>query len=318
MKRLHDLEPAEVSLVDKGANKKKFLILKNDSSTIAEPEDKRMAKDLKQASAEQSPEKINKEHHEEALKVAKAAYSSHIAKLGGRMYPDAVMTQKAADDKEKEDVEKAKKEEMEKADKEKMEKAEKEKMEKAAIVKAESEKVSKQSVEKGTEMEKLDLSSVPKEVRPAVEAIYKSNQELVAKAEQIQKELVIERNLRRKGEFVAKAAVYKNLGISTDDLASTLMTIADASPEAVEKIEKMLATADAQVAKGDLFKEIGSSRASKVGPTWEAIEKAAEGAVAKSGVSISKAEAVTKFLETPEGSAMYTAYMSEHPSNGGK
>lgn len=165
-------------------------------------------------------------------------------------------------------------------------------------------------VEKSSVMKSL-LATVPEAQRGVLEAVLKAQDERSARLE---KDLSEERRLRREKEFVAKAEGFKHIGVDKSELGRSLMAIADQSPELYEKIEKTLRAADEQVAKGDLFKEIGSSQAGKVGDAWEMIQKAAQGWVQKSGQALSPAAAVEAYILTDEGRKMYADYMANHPS----
>jgi|WetSurMetagenome_2_1015567.scaffolds.fasta_scaffold120411_2 hypothetical protein len=365
MRRLYDLDPAEVSLVSKGANKKKFLIFKSRNNEVDMATDKQ--KELLELVRKADPkvmkkvEKVLKDNQElqgdegglstraqAALKAvvriltpfkeeinddildqtlgaagfgvmedeggapedagspmegeagekeamckeedlmgakdaANKAYKAHLAKMGYQKYPPAEMqmksVQKDIDGDEAED-----------------EDEEEESVGKSAVMKAD-----------GT----LDLSAVPASVRPALEAIYKGNLELVKKNADLEKQLKEERDQRKTKEFVEKAAGFKNLGADKAELATVLKSLAETNPEAYEKIEKTLQAADTQIGKGTLFGEIGSSQSAKGGSNWDMIEKAAEGWVAKSGQNMTKAQAVEAFLVTKDGQKMYGEYKNE-------
>ena len=165
----------------------------------------------------------------------------------------------------------------------------------------------KSQVTKGAEDELKGLSP---EAKAKVEAIFKSNAELVAKADTLAKELAVEREARMEKEFVAKAAAFKNLG-DQKELVSILKSAYAVSKENGEKLETILKANDEAISKGNLFKEIGSGSPMKGATTYEQVEKAAEQYVAKSGKEVSKAEAVTAFLNTAEGQKMYGEYKNQ-------
>lgn len=163
-----------------------------------------------------------------------------------------------------------------------------------------------------TKSGELDLSGVPEKVRPAVEKIYKDQREAIAKADKLEKDLAEERSHRITKELTEKVEALKHLGAEKTELVSVLKELKESNPKAFEKVEAVLKAADAQIAKGALFAEAGSklSRASG-GTTWEQIEKAAEGYVAKSGEKLSKAEAVEKFLNTQDGQKLYAEHQAQ-------
>lgn len=384
MQKLSKLDPAEVSLVPKGANRKKFLIWKSDDEgvqmnlsemlqkiTKADPKDlakieaivkEKMKKAKKKDDDEEDEDDEDEEDIEKAkmakakkddadprveacmkaiariaapfkdklkkadimsaldeagiagdeandpeddgspmegkvkdahMKAAKSAamksYKSHLEKMGYKKYPDAEMSMKEMKTKEKTEKQKDPKE---KADGDK-----EDNVSKAAIVK-----------EDGS----LDLSAIPEDIRPTVEAIYKGQTELVKKNVELEKQLKDERTQRITKEFDEKAKGYKNLGADTAKLSKIMKSLSETDADALKEVEAILKAADEQVAKGNLFGEFGSSQSSAATKdSWEKIEKAAEGYVAKSDGKINSAEGVARFLETKEGKTMYAEYIKE-------
>lgn len=229
-------------------------------------------------SATMSPEKIKEEHKIEALKIGKAAEMEHLKKLGYQKYPEEQIAQKGDEKGQSEEQEGT----MNDPD-----------VEKSAVA-------------------KMDLTGVPDNAKRALEAVFKAHEKATA---DLKSELDAVKRIGRRKDLVQKAATqYPNLGLPTEEVADMLLAL-EGNP-ALEKVEKMLSTANAQAKTGGLFSERGSSHPSgHIGSTWEAIEKAAEGYVAKSGVACTTAQAVDKFLETSEGKRMYELYMTTHPSS---
>lgn len=272
--------------------------------------DEDFGEDDMKKSATMSPEPIKEEHHIELGKIAKAAaqkaVAEHLEKLGYRKYPDAKVMQKTHDDDEGPGHivrdEPGQEEEQEgtmhnpDAHMEKGYEEHEEEMEKGHM--------------KKRHVAKMDLAGLPSGAKRSVEAIFKANQDL-------QNELDALKRVTRKKEMVSKAATeYSNLGLPVEEVADALMAIEDAAPKAGIRIQKMLAAANEQVGKGSLFAEYGSSHpGGHVGNTWEAIQKAAEGYVAKSGTPMTREQAVERFLDTAEGKRMYAEYMKGHPSS---
>jgi hypothetical protein len=245
---------------------------------------------MKQGSATMSPEPVKEEHKIEAMKIAKDAYKAHLAKLGYQKYPTEEVAQKAvntdpdepAEDEEQEGI-----------------------MHDPA------------GVQKSAVMKSL-IAKLPKEARGAVEMIYKGQLEAVEKAANLEKELNGVLRATRRKAMVEKASSFTNLGVGTEELADTLMAIADKSPEQFEKIENVLKSANQQIGKGSLFAEYGSSQGASRGSdvSWSQIEATAATYVAKTGEKVTKEQATDKFLETAEGKRMYNEYMNGHVSNG--
>lgn len=376
MKRLTKLETEEVSLVPRGANKRKFLILKSGESMSREellkkiqncdpevmkrvekivkdynegcapgeankadedgltPLDERAAAAMKatariltpfkgkipaplvhkmveetlgsdegedmatkEAGASMSPEPIKEEHKVQAMKAAKAAYGAEMKKLGYPKYNDSdeiaqkdvegihgVVTDDEAEEEEQEGT------------------------------------MHDPDVEKGSVMKSLEasVSKLPKEQRKVLTPILKSLQLSVSENETLKKEVSALRHRELKREFVQKAASFKAVGSNQDELADTLMDIANKAPESYAKIEKILQAADEAATKGNLFGEIGSSlpgtgaheniKGSE--SEWSKIQKAAVAVVQKSGDKVSVEEAVDRFLDTSEGKKMYRDYIA--------
>lgn len=98
----------------------------------------------------------------------------------------------------------------------------------------------------------LVLSKADPEVRSLIE---KAEQRAEA-AEAIAK---AERELRLDREYLAKAEALPMLTEAPAELAEVLKALHTADPEVAGKVEAILATANEQIAKGNLFAEFGSS-----------------------------------------------------------
>ena len=253
----------------------------------------------KEASARQSPEPIKEEHRIEAMKVAKAAakkaYDEHVQKLGYQKYPEEQIAQKdlAIHVAGHEDDDEGEEEEQE-----------------GTMHNPDAASEGKSAMHKTGVMKSL-MEKVPAEVRPVVEAIYKGQLEAVKKANDLEKELATVTRAAKRKEMVAKALGYGKLGVDAESLADTLLVLSEKAPKEFEKVEKILQGANEQITKGDLFAEFGTNQARNGNGSWDAIEKSAEGYIAKSGEKVSKAEAVDRFLKTPEGVKMYDEYTNE-------
>jgi len=318
-KKLYDLEAAEVSLVPLGANKRKFLIFKSQGDNIM---------DQTQLSKDQSDKVEAVLKSKESLSDKAKASLKAIARIFGaseevkKADVEAVLKSFGKEEDEDEDVKKAKaaKEAKEKAEAEDVEKAkakkamedkEKEDKEKEELKKAkakEEDKVSKSAVIKSDGS--LDLSGVPEDVRGAVEAIYKGQQDAVKKAADLEAKLNVEKDQRVTKEFQEKVSKMDNLGDKAE-LATILKELSEKAPEASAKLETILKSANDKITQGNLFKELGSSVPAAGRTTWEQIEKSAMTIVAKSAEPVSKEQAVEQFLETTEGKRMYADYKDQ-------
>lgn len=171
-----------------------------------------------------------------------------------------------------------------------------------AETKSEDAKMDKEDVEKSA------LSGFNAEQRAALAPIFKSQREAIAKAEA--KAARLEETLLRK-EIVAKAAGFKNLGVSAEELAEQLFDMQTKHPEGLPRFEKLLKSLDAQAGHGSLYKEVGSSAPAATGSSAaERLDGAVASLVAKSD-GRSKAQVYRDFIKTPEGQELYKAYTAE-------
>lgn len=376
MKKLYDLKAAEVSLVPRGANKKKFLVFKSDKGncmpqpeqdirkliesvdpkTIAKVDEvlKSMtnkeedgteaplseraqaalkavarilapfkdeitddhldavqdevgiepgegeeptSKDDEDGDGDEDvemsmdkPEGVDDEHHKSAMDEAKKGYTAHLNKMGYEKYQSDQTLQKTRRGPEPED-------DSDEDDDGDMD----------DVNKIQEESVGKEAVTKSAES--LDLSAFPEKQRAQLEMIFKANQELVQKAdalekknEALEKDLKIERDQRVLKEFQDKAKTFKHLGANTEELASVMKTLSETNKEAYDKIEGVLKAADAQIAQGaDLYREIGTRGSSPVGDAEAQLNALVESVVKKSDGSKTKEQVYDEVCQTPEG-----------------
>lgn len=267
----------------------------------------------KAGSATMSPEKVKSEHHIEAMKVAKEAYKSHMAKLGYQKYPTEEIAQKDGDQPygEKGKVvgdDHVQDEEQEGTihDPAGAEKS----MEKAFGHQMEDDDDDEdgEEMEKNQKIAKSLLKGLPKESRKALEHVFKAQSELIEKNSELQNKLEAVTKTARRRDFIEKAAGFSHLGVDREKLADTFLALSESAPEQLDAVQKMLSAANEQVKKGNLFKEFGSSQGTSGGDAWARLEQAAVGFVAKSGEKLTKEESVARFLETTEGKNMYSEY----------
>ena len=131
--------------------------------------------------------------------------------------------------------------------------------------------------------EDIDKSALPESVRKALE----EGEELRARVEKMEAD-------NRRASFIAKAADFP-LVAGADELGPALEQIDRVAPEAAQVIERTLKAANARIAEGGLFGEVGASGAD--GTESEA-EKAIAAEVAK---GTPRADAIRKvFTENPD------------------
>jgi DNA repair exonuclease SbcCD ATPase subunit len=128
----------------------------------------------------------------------------------------------------------------------------------------------------------------------------KKAQEDLAKAQEDQ----------NKQKYITKAAGFKNLATTADELGLLMKAVAEnkATPEDVTKLEGLLKAADEAIAKGSLFSEVGSSRGVVAGSALEKFNQMVDGLVQKDG-KLTRADAIAKVArENPD---LYNEYTNE-------
>lgn len=224
-------------------------------------------------------EGVTKDHMMEAAVKAEDCYKEHLEKLGYQKYPVAKMGMKRGGG------------------------AAKEEMGEETVTKS------------GSATPGLAEIKDP-HTRRVLEAVQKSNLELVKKNSDLEKSLADQRAGERKKEIVMKAGSFKYLGLPQDDLVAQLLDADKLGTESYERVVKSFSALDAQARDGKLFSEFGSSHGSNGGAA-DADAKLwtlADGIVQKSsGKKLTREEAYGLALQTPEGQRFYAQYKAERP-----
>lgn len=159
-----------------------------------------------------------------------------------------------------------------------------------------------------------DYSSVPEAVRPMVQALWKDNQDKEDRIAKAEAEVLKERDARLTKEFKEEASVYKNLGVSADDLGKVLKDLSEKAPEAAKLVRPMLKGIDERLSKSGLTTEVGATGGGApvaVPGQTEAegkIEQIAKGMVEKDGkMNLGQARAAA-WQKNPE---LYTQHEAE-------
>lgn len=159
-----------------------------------------------------------------------------------------------------------------------------------------------------------DLSGVPEDARPFYQAMISKADETAVKLEKAEVELAETRDRLRTSEIIAKAEnEFQKVGARDDIVAVLKESSEKLSPESYEQLVSLLSSANERIAKGDLFSEAGLTGGVNDGSetdAWSKIEKAAEAMVEKSD-GLSQSQAIDRVLQTPEGAALYSAYLRE-------
>ncbi|MBW2084447.1 MAG: hypothetical protein JRI54_00225 [Deltaproteobacteria bacterium] len=154
-----------------------------------------------------------------------------------------------------------------------------------------------------------DFSGIPEEVRPAVEALWKEQQEAIKKAEELEKVLKEERDKQLRKEFVQKAATdFTNLPTKPEEFGLVLKGLAEKAPEEYTKLEGVLKAASEAIEKGALYAEIGRGGMPAGDSAVAKVEAMAAGLVQKNA-NLSRMDALAKVLaENPQ---LYEQYRKE-------
>lgn len=171
---------------------------------------------------------------------------------------------------------------------------------------------------------KKEFAGLPEAVRAEVETVLKSRDDelaaLRARNEEITKALHTEKDIRELGEWVAKAE--KDLshypGKSSRELGEMLKKLSDVDPTlAASQFDTMKSASDA-MRDSVVLKEAGGSFRDVTGSAWNKIEQLAEGIFEKSeDPKMTQQRAMAKALETPKGRKLYNEYLSENPKQSG-
>jgi len=313
--QLLDLKVGEVSLVPKGANRKRFLVVKQEVSM----ENNELLQTILDAEL-QDEERINEVLKsqglsEKAINAVKGALRilnafkdelpkdilNTLASLAGYGYaPAPTEKAKAKQEEQGGDGEYGAYGEPDKKGKKK-----------ALGKEEETEKAGKKypaPVKKadGT----FDLSAVPDELRPTLEVIFKEHEEAVRKAQELEAVLKAEQDRRKVLEFVERAKQYTHLPINPDEFGPVLKQISESAPEAFQKLEQVLKAADENLRVAGSLKPVGRDSTGTGGNTaWDQICALASQLVEKAEHKLSFEAAVDKVLQSRPD--LYRRYLDE-------
>lgn len=350
MQKLYDLDAAEVSLVPRGANKKKFLIFKNDGGDSMPVDTQDLLEEIKKSSPEalRAVEKVLKEYDmamkanpqagqqgqmpvvDERAMAALKAVARILAPFKSQITPELVNQVLKSIGIGADPNPGAGAGGAAQGDPNKNPNPQQQPVNKSATTDTEDE-MPKEEILKadGT----IDFSKVPENVRPVLEVIHKShtdlvkqNKEIVQKNDDLEKQNkeIVQKNLDlekkvsdqasavREKEIVAKADSFTHLGIPKEDVVMQLKLADGAGKETFEKVCKNFEAISKQNKEGSLFKELGSNQPSggTTNDAYEKIEKMAEAYVAKSSEKITKEAAMEIVMKTSEGQKLYAEYKS--------
>ena len=292
-RELLDLDVREVSLVDRPAIRRKFLVVKRD-------ENGENMSDQEVVASEQEAFVFDEVVHQDA-EVEKGYHGAkdeeEDEKESSKEQPEEKGMHGNEDKKELEEES----EEEEEASKKKKKKKETKKMDNSQS----SASVSFSKRDDGS----YDLTGVPEEMQATVEAICKQHEAAVQKAAELEEILKAERDERLRRDFVEKAEKeFSNVPGTAVEIGILLKSLNDLDVEVAEKVENIFKAVDAQLSNSAALEEIGSPASDIEVSAWGKIEKQAEELITNGAVS-SKAAAISKVLEI--NPALYSEYLKE-------
>lgn len=296
--RLSDIETNEVSLVPKGANNRKFFLVKSaDGDHVVRAEE--IIKELLKQPAEKIEEVCKnlepavKEALSAAFKLMQVVRDSVPEETINKLLSELNLGGSEPKEGEKQMPET-------KAD-----------ATKKGAPEGDQANLEAQGAAKNTPAPEGDKAADVNKEAQKVEALMKENADLRKSHEELQKKFSESENARLTKEFVEKASEFKNLGIEANEFGPVLKTINEASTEAYDKVMGVLKAADKQLGESKVFESAGSdSKVAKSG-AWDKIEKLAEGMVEKSTDGLTHAQAIDRVLKSDEGKKLYNEYMKE-------
>lgn len=342
MKRLKSLDVEEVSLVDIGANKKKFLIFKSKSGS-KKMDFKKIAKSLRIRKSDEDDKEMAKKDLEggdaepkelsEGAQAAMKAVARILMPFKEELSPEDMgavceslgMSEGADSDLEKEKGD----EDKDKMDMEKDKEGSEDLKKLFAIPEDVKEEHAAEALEKakdamGEHLEKLGYEKYKSE-EPAMKSkedevekskyahVFKSNQDLIKKNADLEKIVKSMQAKELDKELVQKAASFTHLGLSKDDVVEVLKEAKNVSEKHYEKVCKQYSALNEQAKKSNMFGEVGSRLSNNGASDAEAkIDAAVATIVKKAGVT--KEQAYTDFMTTAEGKDLYREMKSTRPN----
>ena len=269
---LTELETVEISLVDKGANRRVFAIRKAERNTmevinaiLAAPFEHNDAILERLKKAELSEQAV------EALKSAVQILSAFQEEVPGGLMKELMLLSGMAKQEEEEEEEEAEKQE------------EEEEEEEAPPVESDGEEEDEEEMQKR-------LAALPKNMRGMVSQLWKSNREAVTKATELEAKIQKAEDEKRLSECTAQAgAELSALPATAQELGSFLKSLDGADKAHAKFVRKLLKSTNEMIATGNITGEIGKTT---TGAEMDAIAKAEQMATAmveKEGITKARA-----------------------------
>jgi hypothetical protein len=312
---LTGLETVGVSLVRRGANKKKFAIFKSEEGMADNLEELEILKAVVETPMEQEPnpaEILKAELSDKALTAAKG-----MMRLASAFKDEPGMEQILGKLASMSGIKKPEKQDKA-CPKTEKKKSESKEGDKPLDFKKEEPKGDDGMKDEDTVKTKKSLDDLPDEMKLQVEKLWKSHDEAIKKAEGLEKVLKAERDERLKKEFIAKAEVeYDRLKAEPKELGEVLKSLHTLDHELGAKVEEILKSANEVIKQADAFKEIGTSHSRDAGGSaWGKIEQMANSIVEKGEEQLTKSQAIDRVMQ--QNPTLYSEYINENPSQYGE
>jgi len=169
---------------------------------------------------------------------------------------------------------------------------------------------------------KKSLEGMPEEVKKQFDEITKAHDEEMAamkeKHEAVAKALKEAQDLRELESWVTKAKEELSgiPGKSSEELGAMFKSLADKDKDMAEAQFAIMKDSAAAIKKSVMFNELGGRGEVNTGSAMDKLTKAAAKYVEKSEKPLTKEQAIAKALN--EDPSLYDAYLDEHPAQAGK
>jgi len=297
---LLELETVEVSLVDKGANKRVFAIKKSEQemkvidAILGAPFEKSEELLERLTKAELSKQAV--EGVKSAVQILSAFQEEIPAELMKELMMIAGLSKQEEEEEEEADaVEEPSDEEVSSQEEEE----------------EEEEETEKQEEEEEEDEDKLEkrLAKLPKNVREMVSQLWKTNKVAVSKAAKLEAEIKKAKDEKRLGECISKArAEFSHLPVKAEELGGFIKSL-DSSEDS-EFVLKLLSSTNEMIANSEFTREIGKSTNGSGLSSIAKAEKMAEAMVSKGGIT--KERALANVWKT--NPSLYAEYQQEKGS----
>ncbi len=286
MSILTELKPIEISIVDKGANKRKFLILKRKGHIMSDLINKVLEMSIEDED-KLNEELVKAQLDEEAVEAIKAALKllravkdklpagaadtvfSALAQWAGYGYPQA------------------------------------------GIVKPVTTYTEYPKPDYGKKKQEELMEKIPAELKTELEALWKAKSDeldsLKKRTEELEATLKKEAEEKERLAFVEKAKILKTIG-DNEKVGNLLYKFFKIAPEEEKELEDLLTNINNAIEKSSLFKEIGTTSNSPMSAR-EKIQKAAEKLANEKKISYHQAYA--EILKEPEFKKLYSEMEGE-------